>query len=96
MAELGHKPVTNFNNLKADIHTSPLTHRQGRTHSLHEGLQDDKSENPDYPQSIPDSVLHPEHKPRHHKPDLIRAVGYTLNTQSKLVQDLADRGQRQI
>jgi len=95
-ADLSHKPVTDFSNLTADIDTTPRTHHQGITHSVQEGLQVDKSENPDYPQSIPDYVLHPQHKARHHKPDFIRAVGYTLNTQGKLVKDLTYRGQRQI
>ena len=93
---MGHKPVTDFSNLAVDIDISSHTHHQGITHSLQEGLQDDKSENPDYPQSILDYVLHPQHKPKHHKPDLVRAVGYTLNTQGKLVKILTYRGQRQI
>jgi hypothetical protein len=93
---LGHKSVTDFNNLIPGIDTPPHTHHQGITHSLQEGLQDDKSENPGYPHSIPDYVLHPQHKPKHHKPDLVRADGYTLNTQGNLVKDLAYRGQRQI
>jgi len=38
----------------------------------------------------------PQHKPKHHKPDLIRAAGITLNTQGKLVKHLTYRGQRQI
>ena len=59
-------------------------------------MQDDKSENPEYPQSIPDYVLHPQHKPKHHIPNLILAVGFTLNTQGKLVKDLTYRGQRPI
>jgi len=93
-ADLGNKPVTDFNNLPADIDTSSHTHNQGITHALQEGLQEDKLKNPDYPQSIPDYVLHPQHKPKHHNPDLIRAVGYTLKTQGKLVKDLTYRGQR--
>ena len=80
-ADLGHKPVTDFSILTVDIGTSSHTHHQGITRSLQEGLQDDKSETPDYPQPIPDYVLHPQHKPKHHKSDLIRSVGYTLNTQ---------------
>jgi hypothetical protein len=80
----------------ADIDTSPHTHHQEITHSLQEGLQDDKSENPDYPQSIPDYVLHLQHKPKHHKPDLIRAVEYTLHIQGKLIKDLTYHDQRQI
>jgi len=91
-ADLGHKPVTDFSNLTVDIDTSSHTHHQGITHSTQEGLQDDKSESPDYPQSIPDYVLHPQHEPKHHKPDLIRAVGYTLSPQGKLVKDLTYRG----
>jgi hypothetical protein len=51
-ADLGHKPVTKFNYLTADIDT-PHTHSQGITHSLHEGLHGDKSENPDYPNLSP-------------------------------------------
>ena len=79
--DYGHKPITHFSNITVDIATSSHTHYQGITHSLQEGLQDDISRNPDYPQFIPDYVLHPQYKPKHHKPDLIRAIGYTLNTQ---------------
>jgi len=89
-------PSTTYNNLKADLDTPPHTHHHGITHSLQEGFQDDKSEDPGYPRPIPDYVLHPKYKPKHHKPDIIRAVGYTLNTQGKLVKDLTYRGQRQI
>ncbi len=88
--------MTDFSNLTADIDTSSHTHHQGITHSIQEGLHDDKSENLDYPQSIPDYVLHPQHKPKHQKPDLIRVVGYTINTQVKLAKDPTYRGQRQI
>jgi hypothetical protein len=95
-ADLGHKPITDFSNLTVDIDNSSHKHHQGITHSTQEGLQDDKSENPDYPQSIPDYILHSQHKPKPHKPDLIRAVCFTLNTQGKLVKDLTYRGQRQI
>jgi len=45
---------------------------------------------------MPDYVLHPQHKPKHRKPDLIRAIGVTLNPQGKQVKDLTYRGQRQI
>ena len=33
---------------------------------------------------------------KHHNPDHIQAVGYTLNTQGKQVKDLTYRGQSQI
>jgi hypothetical protein len=42
-ADLGRKPVTDVNNIMADIDTTPHTHLQGITDSLEEGLQDDKS-----------------------------------------------------
>ncbi len=79
-AYLGHKPVTDFSNLTSDLYTPHThTHHQDIKPSTQEGLQDDKAENPDYPQSIPDYVLHPQHRPKHHKPDLIRAVGFIIN-----------------
>jgi hypothetical protein len=53
---LSLKPITYFNNLPADFETSSHTNRQGIPHSLQEGLQDDKTENPEYPQSIPEYV----------------------------------------
>jgi hypothetical protein len=52
--------------------------------------------NPDYPQSMPDYVPHPHYKPKPHKPDLIRLVGYTLNTQGKLVKDLTAVGKEKF
>ncbi len=73
--------------------TLPLPRHQTLTQ---EGLQDDKSNNPDYPQTIPEYILHPQHRPKHYKPDLIRVVGFTLNKQGKLVKDLTYRGQRQM
>ena len=76
--------------------TPPHSHHHYIKHSTHEGLQDDKSDYPDYPQTIPDYILHPQHRPKHHKPDLIQALGFTLNKQGKLVKDLTYRGRRQI
>jgi hypothetical protein len=95
-ADLGHKPVTNFNILTSDMDTPPHSHHHDIKHSTQEGLQDDKSYNPEYPQTIPDYILYPQHRPKHHKPDLIRAVGFTLNKQGKLVKDLTYHGRRQI
>jgi hypothetical protein len=93
---LGHKPVTNFSNLTPDTDTPPCSHHHDIKHSTQEGLQDNKLDNPDYPQTIPDYILHPQHLSKHHKPDLIRAVGFTINKQGKLVKDLTYRGQRQL
>ena len=95
-ADLGHKPPTDFSNHTPDIDTTPNFHHQDIKHSTHEGLHDDKSKNPDYPQTIPGYILHPQHRPKHHKPEIIRAVGFTLNKQGKLVKYLTYRGRRQI
>ncbi len=51
-ADLGHKPVTDFSNLMAELDTSQKNH-QGTIHSLQEGMQDDKSEEPNYPHPLP-------------------------------------------
>ncbi len=80
----------------ADLDTPSHTNHQGISHSLQEGLQDEKSENPEHLQFIPGYILYPRHKPKHHKPNLIRAVGNTLNTQGKIVKDHTYRGQRRI
>ena len=95
-ADLRHKPATDFSNLTPNIDTPSHSHHHDIKHSTQEGLQDDKSENPDIPQTIPDYILHPQHRPKHQKPDLIRAVGFTLNKQGKLVKDPTYRGLRQI
>jgi hypothetical protein len=82
------KPATYFSNLISDMDTPPHAHHHDIKHSKQENLKNDKSDNPDYPQTIPDYILHPQHRPKHHKPGLIRAVGFTLNKQGRLVKDL--------
>ncbi len=95
-ADLGHKLITDFSSLIADVDTPAHPHHKGIAHSTQEGLHDDKSDIPTYPQSIPDYVLHLQHRPKHHKPDLIWAIGFTFNKQGKLVKDLACRRRRQL
>jgi hypothetical protein len=80
----------------ADVDTPTHPHHQGITHSTQEGLQDDKSDNPAYPQRIPDYILHPQHRPKYQKPDLIQAIGFNFNKQSKLIKDLIYRGRKQL
>jgi hypothetical protein len=61
--------------------------------ATHEGLKKDK-EKTQHPTIIPTNLL-PKYKiPKHHKPDIIRAIGYKWNTQGQLVEDLTYKGRR--
>ena len=58
-----------------------------------EGLQNDKI-HIKHPTIIPNNIL-PNHKrPKNLKPDIIRAIGYILNSQSALVAHPTYRGRR--
>jgi hypothetical protein len=58
-----------------------------------EGLRNDK-EKTQHPTIIPTNIL-PKHKrPKHHKSDIIRAIGYRWNTKAQLVEDLIYKGRR--
>ena len=74
----------------------PQPHLQDITHLSQEGLQDDKQDPSYHPQTIPHYILHPQHRPKHHRPDLIRAVGCTTNSEGRLIIDPTYRGRRQI
>jgi len=61
--------------------------------ATHEVLQNDK-EKTQHPTIIPTDLL-PKHKrPQHCKPDIIRAIKYTRNTQRQLVKDITYKGRR--
>ena len=61
--------------------------------ATHEGLQTDK-EKTQHPTIIPTNLL-PKHKrPLHHKPGIIRTIGYKWNTKDQLVEDLTYKGRR--
>jgi hypothetical protein len=45
---------------------------------------------------IPEYILLAHNKPTHHKPDLIRAVGYTFGPNGKLIKDPSCKGRRQL
>ena len=86
--DLGNGPVRDFDTqLKVEReHTFHQTHenRMGGTPSPtppstgEEGMQDYKSDM-HYTTNVPDYLLPPEDRPQHCKPDIIRAVGYTLS-----------------
>ena len=50
----------------------------------------------DHPQTIPGYILHPQQRPKQHRPDLIRAVSYIINLEGRLITDPTYRGRRQI
>jgi hypothetical protein len=58
-----------------------------------EGLQNDKAKT-QHPTIIPTDLLHKHKRPQHYKPGIIRAIGYTRNTQGQLVEDNTYKGRR--
>ena len=102
--DLGNGPVRDFDTqLKIEReHTFHQTHENhmGGTPSPtppstgEEGMQDYKSD-VHYTTTVPDYLLPPEDRPQHCKPDIIRAVGYTLCPSSgMLIPDLTYKGRR--
>jgi hypothetical protein len=74
--DLGQKPVTDFKTLQIPPLDTEPAQLDTITHPNQEGMQDDKAD-PNYPQNIPEHILPAQHRPQHHRPDLIRAIGYT-------------------
>jgi hypothetical protein len=94
--DLGKKSVTYFKNLSTPQADTAQTHLHGITHPSQEGLQDDKRDTTTSPQTIPKHILPARLRPQHHRPDLIRAIGYTLTPESILIKDHTYRGRRQL
>ncbi len=65
-------------------------------HPDQEGLQDDKQTDNDSNHTIPYYILPAQHIPKHHRPDLIRVVGYTFGPNGKLTKYYSYRGRRQL
>jgi len=85
--DLGNKTVKDF---KTQMQKEMMTPQEGITtqaiEATNEGLQNDKEKAP-HPTIIHTNLL-PQHKrPHHHKPDIIRAIGYKWNTIGQLVED---------
>jgi hypothetical protein len=93
--DLGQKPVTDFKELPIPSPDAEDTTLEAIQQPNLEGLQDDKSD-ARYPQTIPEYILPAQHRPKHHRPDLIRAVGYMLTPEGRLAKDLTYRGRRQL
>jgi hypothetical protein len=58
-------------------------------------MQDVKAD-PNCPQTIPEYILPTQHRPQHHRPDLIRAIGYTITPEGRITKDLTYMGRRQL
>jgi hypothetical protein len=84
---LGNKTVMDFKTQnKIEMATLQEDTTTQAIEATHEGLQNDK-EKSQHPTIILADLL-PKHKrPQHHKPNIIRAIGYTRNTQDQLVED---------
>jgi hypothetical protein len=61
--------------------------------ATHEGLQNDK-EKTQHPTIIPTDLLPKQKRPKHHKPDIIRANGCKWSTKGQLVEDTTYKGRR--
>ena len=99
--DLGNKPSRNFETLlSAEISKPPDTDPEINTvdtqNGLLEGVESWKTDSP-YPTVIPQYLLPREKLPQHHKPDMIRATGYTLDdTTGRLTRDLTFHGRRAL
>jgi hypothetical protein len=94
--DLGKRPVTDFSNhIPMTEDTTPST-LPPITQPDQEGLQEDKNINAETPHIIPEYILPAQYRPTHHKPDIIRAIGYTIGPDGKLKEDPTYRGRRQL
>jgi hypothetical protein len=94
--DLGNTPIKDFTTLKPDVAEATTSQLPQILHPEEEGLQNDRPNTTNQPQTIPEYILPPQHKPTHNKPDLITAIGYTTNSNGQLIPDPTYRGRRQI
>ena len=92
--ELGNKTVKDFKTqTKIDMTTPQHDSSLQALEATSEGLQNDK-ERTQLPTIIPTTLL-PKHKrPKHYKPDIIRAIGYQWNAKGQIVEDTSYKGRR--
>jgi len=92
--DLGNKTIKDFKiQMKIEMTTPQEDTTLQALEAAQEGLQNDKAKT-QHPTIITTDLL-PKHKrPQHHKPDIIRAIGYTRNAQEQLVDDTTYKGRR--
>jgi hypothetical protein len=94
--DLGKQPITDFRkHIPSTDDTNP-SNLPPITPPEQEGLQDDKYADPETPHIIPEYILPAQFRPTHHKPDIIRAIGYTIGPDGTLKEDPTYRGRRQL
>ncbi len=94
--DLGNTPVTNFHKHASEEEDIVPSHLPQIPHPDQEGLQGDKQTDNDSHHTIPDYIIPAQYKPKHHRPDLIWAVGYILGPNGKLTRDYSYRGKRKL
>ena len=92
--DLGDKTVKDFKTQTKKEMTTPQNDSSLQAlEATNEGLQNDK-EKSQHPTIIPTNLL-PKHKrPKHYKPDIIRAIGYQWNATGQLIEDPTYKGRR--
>jgi hypothetical protein len=93
--DLGKKTATDLTTIQIPQLDTELAQLESITHPNQEGIQDDKA-NTTYPQTIPEHILPAQHRPKHHRPDLIRAVGCTTTPEGRLTKGLTYMGRRHL
>jgi hypothetical protein len=94
--DLGNKPVTDLSKHKSYMEDTTPYHLLSIPLLEHEGLQDGKPNTLDQQQTIPECILPARKRPTHHRPGLVRAVGYTTGPDGHLIKDPTFRGRRQL
>ena len=90
--DLGNKTVKDFKTqTKIEMTTPQKDKTLQALEATHEGLQNDK-ETTQHPTIILTNIIPKPKRPKHHKPDIIRAIGYKLNTKGQLVEDPTYKG----
>jgi len=77
--DLGNKLVANFSKHNTDIEEMTPSKLQPIPHLDQEGLQDDKPNTTEPKHTILEYILPAHNRPKGHKPDLIRAIGYAFH-----------------
>ena len=91
--DLGEKTITDLTNLKPDIEEITASQLPQILHQEEKGLQNDKPNTPNHPQTIPENIFPPHHRATaHHRLDFIRAIGYTTNPSGQLIPDPTNPG----